>query len=48
MNPNLYQEEPIFDDMETYRRYPKDLFIASDATKAALVVAIERGKTGRQ
>jgi spermidine synthase len=47
MNPNLYQEESIFDDMETYRRYPKDLFIASNATEAALVVAIERGKSGR-
>jgi spermidine synthase len=46
MSPNLYREEAIFDDMETYRRYPKDLFITSDETEKALLLAIERGKHG--
>jgi spermidine synthase len=46
MNPNLYHEEAIFDDMETYRRYPKDLFITSGGTEKTLLLAIERGKPG--
>jgi spermidine synthase len=47
MNPNLYHEEAIFDDMETYRRYPKDLFITTSVgTEKALLLAIERGKPG--
>ncbi|HXD01425.1 MAG TPA: fused MFS/spermidine synthase [Verrucomicrobiae bacterium] len=44
MNPNLYREEAIFDDMEIYRRYPKDLFIATNGTEKALLLAIERSK----
>jgi spermidine synthase len=46
MNPNLYREEAIFDDMEIYRRYPKDLFIATNRTEKALLLAIERSKPG--
>jgi spermidine synthase len=47
MGLNLYQEESIFDDMETFRRYPKDLFIASDESEKALLFAIERAKPDR-
>ncbi len=46
MNPNLYHEEAIFDDMEIYRRYPRDLFVTSSGTEKTLLLAIERGKPG--
>jgi spermidine synthase len=44
MAPNLYQEVAIFDDMQTYRKYPDDIFIVSDENKRALVLAMERPK----
>jgi hypothetical protein len=47
MGLNLYQEETIFDDMETFRRYPKALFTASDESEKALLFAIERVKPGQ-
>ncbi len=46
MNPNLYHEEAIFDDMEIYRRYPRDLFVTSGGTEKALLLAMERSKPG--
>jgi spermidine synthase len=42
MGLNLYQEVAIFDDMELHRKFPENLFIASDTTKMALSLAIER------
>ncbi len=45
MGLNLYQEVAIFDDMELHRKFPDNLFVASDTTKMALMLAIER--TGR-
>jgi spermidine synthase len=42
MSPNLYQEVAIFNEMEVYRKFPGDLFVATDITKKALVSAIDR------
>ena len=42
MAPNLYQEVAIFDDMQSYRKYPDDIFVVSDENKRALVLAMER------
>lgn len=39
---NLYQENLIFDDMELYRKFPEELFVASDERKQSLRLAIER------
>jgi spermidine synthase len=46
MGLNLYQEVSIFDDMELHRKYPDNLFIASDTTKMVLMLAIERTGSG--
>ena len=42
MEPNLYRSENIFADMSAYRRFPEDLFVASEETKAVLRDAIAR------
>jgi spermidine synthase len=42
MGFNLYQSEAIYADMLQYSRYPDDLFVGSDATKASLRAAINR------
>jgi spermidine synthase len=46
MGLNLYQEVPIFDDMQVYRKFPDDLFAASDTTRQALRSAIQRTGSG--
>jgi len=40
---NLYQGGPIYDQMLAYRRFPNNLFVGSDALKASLWEAIQRG-----
>jgi spermidine synthase len=40
---NLYQGGPIYDQMLAYRRFPDNLFVGSDALKASLWEAIQRG-----
>jgi spermidine synthase len=39
---NLYQSEAIYADMLQYSRYPDELFVGSDTTKATLRAAINR------
>ena len=40
---NLYQGGSIYDQMLAYRRFPDNLFVGSDALKASLWEAIQRG-----
>jgi len=47
MSPNIYREHSIFDEMVAYRKFPEDLFVASDDGKLALRAAIERSKAGK-
>lgn len=47
MDFNRYEEVAIFDDMELHRKFPDNLFVASDTTKLALTMAIERTGSGR-
>jgi spermidine synthase len=47
MSPNLYHEHSIYDEMVAYRKFPEDLFVASDDCKLALRAAIERSKAGK-
>lgn len=41
MGLNSFQSEKIFDEMESYRIFPEDLFIASEQDKQALRQAME-------
>ena len=41
MGLNLYHEDNIFKDMLAYRKYPKDLFVASDQYKQELIRKLE-------
>ena len=47
MSPNIYREHSIFDEMVTYRKFPEDLFVASDDCKLVLKAAIEHSKAGK-
>jgi spermidine synthase len=47
MSPNLYHEHSIYDEMVAYRKFPEDLFVASDDCKLALKAAIEHPKSGK-
>jgi spermidine synthase len=38
---NLYQSGPIYSEMLTYRRLPESLFVGSEATRRAVLVAIQ-------
>jgi spermidine synthase len=42
MGLNFYRSESIYNDMAAYRRFPEELFIASDDLKAALREALGR------
>src|SRR5262245_380586 len=46
MGLNLYRSVDIYDDMTTYRKFPGDLFVASDERKQALRKALEHDKSG--
>ncbi len=46
MGLNLYQEGTIYDEMLRYRRFPDDLFVASDPTREALRLAVMRKQAG--
>ena len=43
MGLNSFQGEEIFDEMLSYRKFPEDLFIASEQDKNALRQAMETG-----
>jgi spermidine synthase len=46
MGLNLYRSVDIYDDMTRYRKFPDELFVASDERKRALRKALERDESG--